>query len=135
MEDEIFFNQSMYIKEMLKKFGLEDSKPTKTPMSTEIKLTMDDESDFVDSTKYRVIMEYLVKISKKARILELKRRNMKKLILTSYTSFPSRKIWRICACTSQKTTKEQDPIRPRERYIDEYWWRIYESGNLEVLES
>ncbi|GJX53630.1 hypothetical protein Tco_0588170 [Tanacetum coccineum] len=25
--------------------------------------------------------------------------------------------------------------RPRERNIDEYWWRIYESGNLEVLES
>ncbi|GJS68518.1 hypothetical protein Tco_0683083 [Tanacetum coccineum] len=53
MEDEIFFNQSKYIKEMLKKFGLEDSKPTKTPMSTEIKLTKDDEADFVDSTKYQ----------------------------------------------------------------------------------
>ncbi|GJX02013.1 retrovirus-related pol polyprotein from transposon TNT 1-94 [Tanacetum coccineum] len=53
MEDEIFFNQSKYIKEMLKKFGLEDSKPTKTPMSTEIKLTKDDEADSVDCTKYR----------------------------------------------------------------------------------
>ncbi|GJV04958.1 hypothetical protein Tco_1338527 [Tanacetum coccineum] len=53
MEDGIFFNQSKYIKEMLKKFGLEDSKPTKTPMSTEIKLTMDDEADSVDSSKYR----------------------------------------------------------------------------------
>ncbi|GJS50699.1 hypothetical protein Tco_0624061 [Tanacetum coccineum] len=53
MEDEIFFNQSKYIKEMLKKFGLEDSKPTKTPMSTEIKLTKDDEADFMDSSKYR----------------------------------------------------------------------------------
>ncbi|GJY89491.1 retrovirus-related pol polyprotein from transposon TNT 1-94 [Tanacetum coccineum] len=53
MEDEIFFNQSKYIKEMLKKFGLEDSKPTKTPMSTEIKLTKDDEADSVDSSKYR----------------------------------------------------------------------------------
>nr|GEY36459.1 hypothetical protein [Tanacetum cinerariifolium] len=30
-----------------------DSKPTKTPMSTEIKLTKDDEADFVDSSKYR----------------------------------------------------------------------------------
>nr|GEY37497.1 uncharacterized mitochondrial protein AtMg00810-like [Tanacetum cinerariifolium] len=39
--------------EMLKKFGLEDSKPTKTPMSMEIKLTKDDESDSVDSFKYR----------------------------------------------------------------------------------
>ncbi|GJW19976.1 RNA-directed DNA polymerase, eukaryota, reverse transcriptase zinc-binding domain protein [Tanacetum coccineum] len=53
MEDGIFFNQSKYIKEMLKKFGLEDSKPTKTPMSTEIKLTKDDESDSVDNSKYR----------------------------------------------------------------------------------
>ncbi|GJS19074.1 copia protein [Tanacetum coccineum] len=42
-----------YIKEMLKKFGLEDSKPTKTPMSTEIKLTKDDEADSVDSSKYQ----------------------------------------------------------------------------------
>ncbi|GKC44429.1 retrovirus-related pol polyprotein from transposon TNT 1-94 [Tanacetum coccineum] len=55
MEDEIFFNQSKYIKEMLKKFGLKDSKPTKTPMSREIKLTKDDEADSVDSTKYRAI--------------------------------------------------------------------------------
>nr|GEZ69668.1 hypothetical protein [Tanacetum cinerariifolium] len=49
----IFFNQSKYIKEMLKKFGLEDSKPTKTPMSTEIKLTKDNEAESVDSFKYR----------------------------------------------------------------------------------
>ncbi|GKC35898.1 retrovirus-related pol polyprotein from transposon TNT 1-94 [Tanacetum coccineum] len=53
MEDGIFFNQSKYIKEMLKKFGLEDSKRTKTPMSTKIKLTKDDEANSVDCTKYR----------------------------------------------------------------------------------
>nr|GEY14969.1 Gag-Pol polyprotein [Tanacetum cinerariifolium] len=43
----------LYIKEMLKKFGLEDSKPTKTLMSTEIKLTKEDEADYVDSSKYQ----------------------------------------------------------------------------------
>ncbi|GJX04767.1 hypothetical protein Tco_0190683 [Tanacetum coccineum] len=53
MEDEIFFNQSKYIKKMLKKFGLEDSKPTKTSMSTEIKHTKEDEADSVDNSKYR----------------------------------------------------------------------------------
>ncbi|GKA37923.1 retrovirus-related pol polyprotein from transposon TNT 1-94 [Tanacetum coccineum] len=53
MEDGIFFNQSKYIKEMLKKFRLEDSIPTKMPISTEIKLTKDDEADSVDSSKYR----------------------------------------------------------------------------------
>ncbi|GJW32408.1 retrovirus-related pol polyprotein from transposon TNT 1-94 [Tanacetum coccineum] len=31
LDDGIFFNQSKYIKEMLKKFGLEDSKPMKNP--------------------------------------------------------------------------------------------------------
>ncbi|GJS35275.1 retrovirus-related pol polyprotein from transposon TNT 1-94 [Tanacetum coccineum] len=43
MEDGIFLNQSKYIKEMLKKFGLEDSKPMKTPMSSDTKLTKDEE--------------------------------------------------------------------------------------------
>ncbi|GKA24961.1 retrovirus-related pol polyprotein from transposon TNT 1-94 [Tanacetum coccineum] len=49
----IFFNQSKYIKEMLKKFGLEDFKPMKTPMSTEMKLTKDKEGKSVDNTKFR----------------------------------------------------------------------------------
>ncbi|GJR03580.1 retrovirus-related pol polyprotein from transposon TNT 1-94 [Tanacetum coccineum] len=53
MEDGISFNQSKYIKEMLKKFGLEDSKPMKTPMSSDTKLTKDEECESVDSTKYR----------------------------------------------------------------------------------
>nr|GEV15512.1 copia protein [Tanacetum cinerariifolium] len=53
MKDEIFFNQSKYIKGMLKKFLLGDSKPAKTPMLTEIKLTKDDKADFVDSFEYQ----------------------------------------------------------------------------------
>nr|GEV77462.1 retrovirus-related Pol polyprotein from transposon TNT 1-94 [Tanacetum cinerariifolium] len=53
MEDGIFFNQFKYIKEMLKKFGLEDSKPMKTLMSSNTKLTKDEEYESVDSTKYR----------------------------------------------------------------------------------
>ncbi|GKA86659.1 retrovirus-related pol polyprotein from transposon TNT 1-94 [Tanacetum coccineum] len=47
LDDGIFFNQSKYIKEMLKKFGLEDSKPIKTPISTETKLTRDEEEIIV----------------------------------------------------------------------------------------
>ncbi|GJR83086.1 retrovirus-related pol polyprotein from transposon TNT 1-94 [Tanacetum coccineum] len=53
LEDGIFFNQSKYIKEMLKKFRLEDSKPMKTPMFTETKLTKDEEGESMDNTKYR----------------------------------------------------------------------------------
>ncbi|GJU80972.1 retrovirus-related pol polyprotein from transposon TNT 1-94 [Tanacetum coccineum] len=53
LEDVIFFNQSKYIKEMLKKFGLEDSKPIKTPTSSETKLTRDEDGESVNDIKYR----------------------------------------------------------------------------------
>ncbi|GJU97395.1 retrovirus-related pol polyprotein from transposon TNT 1-94 [Tanacetum coccineum] len=53
LEDGIFFNQSKYVKEMLKKFGLEDAKPIKTPMSSETKLTRDEEGEPINDTKYR----------------------------------------------------------------------------------
>ncbi|GJU19510.1 retrovirus-related pol polyprotein from transposon TNT 1-94 [Tanacetum coccineum] len=53
MEDCIFFNQSKYIKKMLKIFGLEDSKPMKTHMSSDTKLMKDKECESVGSTKYR----------------------------------------------------------------------------------
>ncbi|GKC80244.1 retrovirus-related pol polyprotein from transposon TNT 1-94, partial [Tanacetum coccineum] len=49
-----FINEeSKHIKEMLKKFGLEDSKPMKTPMSSDTKLMKDEECESVDSTKYQ----------------------------------------------------------------------------------
>ncbi|GJW27431.1 retrovirus-related pol polyprotein from transposon TNT 1-94 [Tanacetum coccineum] len=51
-EDGIFFNQSKYVKEMLKKFGLETAKPIKTPMSSETKLTRDEKGEPIDDTKY-----------------------------------------------------------------------------------
>nr|GEX23441.1 hypothetical protein [Tanacetum cinerariifolium] len=53
LEDGIFFNQSKYVKEMLKKFGLEDSKPIKTPMASKTKLTRDKNGKPIDDTKYR----------------------------------------------------------------------------------
>nr|GEX08433.1 hypothetical protein [Tanacetum cinerariifolium] len=55
-------------------------------------------------------MEYLVKISKKACILKLKRRHVKITVLTSNTPYPLRKTRRIYACTSQKTTKKTRSI-------------------------
>nr|GEW48290.1 retrovirus-related Pol polyprotein from transposon TNT 1-94 [Tanacetum cinerariifolium] len=60
MEDGIFFNQSKYIKEMLKKFGIEDSKPMKTPMSSDTKLTKDKKCESVDSTKYQSMIGSLL---------------------------------------------------------------------------
>ncbi|GJY15218.1 retrovirus-related pol polyprotein from transposon TNT 1-94 [Tanacetum coccineum] len=66
IEDGIFFNQSKYIKEMLKKFGLEDSKPMKTPMSSDTKLTKDKECEslkeclFLCFEKYKTLYPYNV---------------------------------------------------------------------------
>ncbi|GJY55502.1 hypothetical protein Tco_0454617 [Tanacetum coccineum] len=44
---------------MLKKFGLEDSKPIKTPMSFETKLTRDEDEESVDNTKYCGMIGYV----------------------------------------------------------------------------
>ncbi|GJZ27227.1 putative reverse transcriptase domain-containing protein [Tanacetum coccineum] len=60
LEDGIFFNQSKYVKEMLNKFGLEDSKPIKTPMSSETKLTRDEDGEPIDDTKYRGMIDSLL---------------------------------------------------------------------------
>jgi hypothetical protein len=36
LKDGIFVSQSKYLKDMLKKFGLENAKPIKTPMATNV---------------------------------------------------------------------------------------------------
>lgn len=49
----LFITQSKYIKEILKTFGMEDSRLVSTPMSTEHKLSKNDESVDVNQTLYR----------------------------------------------------------------------------------
>ena len=53
LEKGIFISQTKYIKEMLKKFKMEESKPISTPMFTGCKLNKDDEYLEVDHTMYR----------------------------------------------------------------------------------
>ena len=52
-KDGIYITQSKFIKEILKKFGMEDSRPVGTPMSTGHKLSKNDDSKEVDYTTYR----------------------------------------------------------------------------------
>jgi hypothetical protein len=59
-ENGIFISQSKYIKEMLKKFKLEDCKPVSTPMITGCKLSKDDESQKVDLKLYRSMIGSLL---------------------------------------------------------------------------
>ncbi|GJX51156.1 hypothetical protein Tco_0278001 [Tanacetum coccineum] len=66
-------------------------------------------------TLYNVIMEYLVKISKKARILELKQRYFEEYCSDTQYAVSIKKIQRICAYTSLKTTKKTRSIRRIQR--------------------
>jgi hypothetical protein len=52
-KDGIFICQTKYIKDLLKKYGLEDSAPAKTPMPTATKLDEDKSGKSVDITSYR----------------------------------------------------------------------------------
>ena len=47
-EDAIFISQEKYARELVKKFGLEDSKEAKTPMAHNAKLDLDDSGKKVD---------------------------------------------------------------------------------------
>ena len=49
----IFINQANYTKELLKRFGMEDSRQVGTPMCTSTKLDKDKEGKIVDEKHYR----------------------------------------------------------------------------------
>lgn len=42
LENGIFISQSKYVKKLVKKFGMENAKPLKTPMAIHLKLSKDD---------------------------------------------------------------------------------------------
>jgi hypothetical protein len=56
----IFISQTKYIKEMLKRFRMEDCKPVITPMKTSCKLIKDDDSKSTDQRKYRSMIGSLL---------------------------------------------------------------------------
>jgi Asp-tRNA(Asn)/Glu-tRNA(Gln) amidotransferase C subunit len=49
----IFINQTKYIIEMIKRFGMEDCKPVITPMQTNCKLRKDDDLKSTYQRQYR----------------------------------------------------------------------------------
>ncbi|KAH9685791.1 hypothetical protein KPL70_014095 [Citrus sinensis] len=53
-EEGIFINQAKYVKDLLKRFGIDDSKTKNTPMSTTTKLDKDEKGKEVDIKMYRV---------------------------------------------------------------------------------
>jgi hypothetical protein len=63
LDEGIFISQTKYIKEMLKKFGMEDCKPVSTPMVIGCKLRKDDESKEADQRLYRLMIGILLYVT------------------------------------------------------------------------
>jgi hypothetical protein len=59
----IFISQTKYIREMLKRFGMEDCKPITTPMQTNCKLSKDDHPKYTDQRKYRSMIGNLLYVT------------------------------------------------------------------------
>jgi hypothetical protein len=59
----IFISQNKYIKEMLKRFEMEDCKPVTTPMQTSCKLSKDDDSKSTYQRKYRSMIGSLLYVT------------------------------------------------------------------------
>jgi len=53
-------SQTKYLKDMLKKYGMEDCAPMSTLMTTNYKLSKDDDSPLVDATHYRSMIGALL---------------------------------------------------------------------------
>ncbi|GKA12646.1 hypothetical protein Tco_0692192 [Tanacetum coccineum] len=53
----IFLNQSKYDLEIIKKYGMEASKPVDTPMVGKSKLEEDPQGKFVDPTRYACLLD------------------------------------------------------------------------------
>ncbi|XP_059669158.1 uncharacterized mitochondrial protein AtMg00810-like [Cornus florida] len=58
LDDGIFISQSKYAKELVKKFGMKDSKYIQTIMSTSSKLDRDSDPNKVDHFLYRSMIGY-----------------------------------------------------------------------------
>jgi hypothetical protein len=59
----IFISQTKYIREMLKRFGMEDCKPFITPMQTSCKLIKDDDLKSTDQRQYRSMIGSLLYVT------------------------------------------------------------------------
>ncbi|KAL8104868.1 hypothetical protein AgCh_028873 [Apium graveolens] len=59
-ENGIFISQEKYARDLMKKFRMEDAKPSSTPVEVGLKLSMNDDSKFVDPTLYRSLVGSLM---------------------------------------------------------------------------
>ena len=53
LKESTFINQAKYVRDLLKKYNMEEVKTKSTPMGSSIKLDMDEKGKPIDQTKYR----------------------------------------------------------------------------------
>ena len=63
MKDGTFISQGKYIKDMIKKFGLQEATPMSTPMGTNDQLGSDASRNMVDQKLYRSIIGSLLYVT------------------------------------------------------------------------
>jgi hypothetical protein len=59
----IFISQTKYIRELIKRFEMEDCKPVYTPMQTSCKLSKDDDSKSTDQRQYKSMIGSLLYVT------------------------------------------------------------------------
>ncbi|KAL6313474.1 hypothetical protein AAG906_005420 [Vitis piasezkii] len=57
LKEGTFINQAKYVRDLLKRFNMEETKIMKTPMSSSIKLDKDEKGKSIDSTMYRGMID------------------------------------------------------------------------------
>jgi hypothetical protein len=60
MKEGIFIHQTMYMKDLMKKFNMAELKPVSTPMSTVATLDPDENGEAVDQREYRSMIDSLL---------------------------------------------------------------------------
>ena len=60
LKEGTFINQAKYVRDLLKKYNLEEVKSKSTPMGSSIKLDMDEKGKPFDQTKYRGMIGYFL---------------------------------------------------------------------------
>jgi hypothetical protein len=63
MKKDTFVSQGKYMKDMIKKFGLQDTKQMSTPMRTNDQLGIDDSVNMVDQKLYRSMIGSLLYVT------------------------------------------------------------------------
>jgi hypothetical protein len=59
-EESIFIHQAKYMKDLMKKFNMDELKPMSTPMSTVAALDPDENGEAIDQREYRSMIDSLL---------------------------------------------------------------------------